>query len=44
VDGLARQEGGYVPLPDGPGLGIKLNEEVIKAHPYQKLSRSLRGI
>ena len=44
VDGLARQEGGYVSLSGGPGLGIKLNEEVIEAHPYQKLSRSVRGI
>jgi hypothetical protein len=23
---------GYIRVPDGPGLGVKLNEEVIKAH------------
>jgi galactonate dehydratase len=26
---------GYVDLPTAPGLGIDLNEEVIRAHPYQ---------
>ncbi|MDR7556848.1 MAG: enolase C-terminal domain-like protein, partial [Armatimonadota bacterium] len=23
---------GYIPVPEGPGLGIELNEEVIRAH------------
>jgi len=27
---------GYFPLPEKPGLGIELNEDVIKAHPYQE--------
>ena len=25
-------EGGYIPLPDGPGLGLTLNEDVARAH------------
>lgn len=25
-------QGGYVPVPDGPGLGISLNEEAIREH------------
>jgi L-alanine-DL-glutamate epimerase-like enolase superfamily enzyme len=25
-------EGGYITLPDGPGLGLALNEEVARAH------------
>lgn len=28
---------GYFALPQGPGLGVKLNEEVIRAHPQQKI-------
>jgi len=24
--------GGYVTVPDGPGLGVDLNEEVIREH------------
>ncbi len=27
-------EGGYIRLPDAPGLGVELNEEVARAHPY----------
>lgn len=44
VDGLERQKGGYVGLPKGPGLGIELNEDVIKGRPYKKLAWSRRGI
>jgi 2-dehydro-3-deoxyphosphogalactonate aldolase len=29
-----RWEDGYVVVPDEPGLGVELNEEVAKAHPY----------
>ena len=29
-----RWENGYVIPPDGPGLGVELNEEVARAHPY----------
>jgi galactonate dehydratase len=28
---------GYFALPQGPGLGLKLNEEVIREHPQQKI-------
>lgn len=44
VEGQPRQENGYAPLPSGPGLGITLNEEVIKGHPYQRPGWSVRGI
>lgn len=27
-------EEGYIHLPDAPGLGVELNEEVARAHPY----------
>jgi 2-dehydro-3-deoxyphosphogalactonate aldolase len=29
-----RWEDGYVIVPDEPGLGVELNEDVAKAHPY----------
>jgi len=29
-------ENGYLSIPDKPGLGIKINEEVAKSHPYNK--------
>ena len=36
-------DGGFVSLPDTPGLGLELNEDVAKAHPYeQKLREELR--
>jgi L-alanine-DL-glutamate epimerase-like enolase superfamily enzyme len=28
-------ENGFVRLPDTPGLGLELNEEVARAHPYE---------
>ena len=28
---------GYFALPQGPGLGLKLNEEVVREHPQQKI-------
>lgn len=28
---------GYFALPQGPGLGIKLDEEIVKAHPQQRI-------
>ena len=28
---------GYFALPQGPGLGIKLDEEILKAHPQQRI-------
>ncbi len=27
-------EGGYIPLPDAPGLGIEVDEALARAHPY----------
>lgn len=32
---------GYFSLPDGPGLGMELNEELIAAHPYREGSFNL---
>ena len=35
VDGVSKpivQEDGHIPVPDGPGLGIELNEEAIRAN------------
>jgi galactonate dehydratase len=41
VTGLPEIEDGYFPLPDGPGLGVTLNEDVIHAHPRQKVHFNL---
>lgn len=30
-----RREGGYIPVPDGPGLGVTLNEAMFERYPYQ---------
>lgn len=30
-----RVEGGYIPVPDGPGLGIDVDEDLARAHPYE---------
>ena len=43
-DGLPRQQGGYVELPKGPGLGLSLNEDVLAAHPYVPFRSGERGI
>jgi galactonate dehydratase len=32
---------GYFSLPTGPGLGVKLNEDIIKEHPRQKVHFNL---
>ena len=38
-----RVEDGYIRLPEGPGLGIDLDEEELAKHPYRQLSpRSIR--
>ncbi len=39
--GLPEVMDGYFSLPDGPGLGITLNEEVIAAHPRQAVHFNL---
>ena len=44
IRGLPRQEAGYVSLPDGPGLGISVDDELLESHPYQPLGMSERGI
>ena len=44
IEGLPRQKEGYVDLPSGPGLGIRLNEELMNSHPYLPLGMSERGI
>jgi galactonate dehydratase len=41
VTGLPEVEDGYFPLPEGPGLGVTLNEEVFAAHPRQKVHFNL---
>ena len=32
---------GYFPLPEGPGLGVTLNEDLIAEHPFQEGSFNL---
>jgi galactonate dehydratase len=39
--GLPEVVDGYFALPTGPGLGLKLNPEVIKAHPRQTIHFNL---
>ena len=34
--GLPEVKDGFFPLPSGPGLGVRLNEEVVEAHPYRR--------
>src|SRR3712207_7932902 len=34
--GLPEVVDGYFALPEGPGLGVELDEEVIEAHPKQR--------
>jgi galactonate dehydratase len=41
VTGLPEIENGYFPLPAGPGLGVKLNEDIIREHPRQKVHFNL---
>lgn len=39
--GLPEVVDGYFALPPGPGLGVKLDEDVINAHPRQKIHFNL---
>src|SRR3712207_8532026 len=41
AEGLPEVVDGYFALPRGPGLGVELNEEVIKAHPKQDVHFNL---
>lgn len=44
LEGLPRQQNGYVDLPKGPGLGLTFNEDLANAHPYLPLGHKPRGI
>ena len=35
IKGTIRVENGFIPVPDAPGLGIEVDEELARAHPYQ---------
>jgi galactonate dehydratase len=39
--GVPDVEDGCFPLPNGPGLGVTLNEEVVREHPQQKIHFNL---
>jgi galactonate dehydratase len=39
--GVPEVQDGYFPLPNGPGLGVTLNEDVIREHPRQKIHFNL---
>jgi galactonate dehydratase len=41
VQGCPEVVDGYFALPQGPGLGVSLNEDVIRAHPMQSIHFSL---
>ena len=41
ASGLPEVVDGYFALPEGPGLGLKLNEEVIAAHPQRDIHFNL---
>lgn len=38
-----RAQNGYIELPTAPGLGIDLDEEVLKSRPYEDAGRSMYG-
>jgi galactonate dehydratase len=41
ASGLPEVVDGYFALPQGPGLGLELNEEVIEAHPKKDVHFNL---
>ncbi len=41
ADGLPQVVDGYFALPQGPGLGLTLNEDVIEAHPQREVHFNL---
>ena len=30
-----RRDGGYLPIPDGPGLGVDFDPAIVDRYPYQ---------
>jgi galactonate dehydratase len=40
IKGEERVEDGYYHLPDGPGLGVELNEDALKEYPYRKTEQA----
>lgn len=39
--GVPEIQDGYFPLPNGPGLGVSLDEDIIRAHPQRELHFNL---
>ncbi|MEO0773242.1 MAG: mandelate racemase/muconate lactonizing enzyme family protein [Pseudomonadota bacterium] len=35
IKGALRVEDGFIPVPDAPGLGIEVDEDLARAHPYK---------
>ena len=34
IKGSIKVENGFIPAPQGPGLGIEVDEDLARAHPY----------
>jgi len=34
IGGTIKVDNGFVPAPEGPGLGVEVNEELARSHPY----------
>ncbi len=34
IQGAIRVEDGHIPAPEAPGLGIEVDEDLARAHPY----------
>ena len=35
-----QREGGYIPIPEAPGLGVELDEELIEKTPYKPINNA----
>ena len=33
-----QREGGYIPIPEAPGLGVELDDSLIEQRPYQPMN------
>ena len=42
-DGFPRQKDGFLPLPQGPGLGIEIDEAWIESHPWRSDASTWRA-